>query len=107
MAGYIDIHHHFFPPDLDKNKASTSVGWRTPKENLPWTPELSIKAMDTLGIKAAVLSFPASPSGEVSTENRALARRRNDYIAGICQKYPERFGFFASLPFLGDVQGSV
>ncbi|KXN89653.1 2-amino-3-carboxymuconate-6-semialdehyde decarboxylase [Leucoagaricus sp. SymC.cos] len=107
MASFIDIHHHFFTPEFSASKADASakVGWRAPKENLPWTPELSIKAMNAIGVQAALLSFPALPSGEISAENRALARRRNDYVAGICREYPDRFGFFATLPFLDDVQG--
>lgn len=107
MASFIDIHHHFFCPDLNASKSSASAraGWQTPKENMPWTPELSIKTMDSAGIQAAILSFPAFPSGEISSENRAQARRRNDHVADICQKYPARFGFFATLPFLDDVQG--
>ncbi|KAF7775981.1 hypothetical protein Agabi119p4_4374 [Agaricus bisporus var. burnettii] len=105
MGGFIDIHHHFFPPELDKAKASANSGWRTPEENLPWTPELSIRTMNSMGIQASILSFPAFPSGEVSAENRALARSKNDYVANICRQYPARFGFFATLPFLDDVQG--
>lgn len=107
MAGFIDIHHHFFSPDLEKAKMSANSGWRTPEENLPWTPELSIGVMDSIGIQAAILSFPAFPSGEISVENRALARSRNDYVASVCRKYPARFGFFATLPFLDDVQGNI
>ena len=107
MTGFIDIHHHFFCPELNASKscASAKAGWQTPQENMPWTPELSIKAMDSTGIQAAILSFPAFPSGEISSENRAQARRRNDYVANICQKHPDRFGFFATLPFLDNVQG--
>ncbi|KAF5363283.1 hypothetical protein D9756_000448 [Leucocoprinus leucothites] len=107
MAGFIDIHHHFFCPELNASKSSFSAkaGWRTPEENLPWTPELSIKTMDSTGIQVAILSFPAFPTGEISAENRARARRRNDYVASVCQRYPDRFGFFATLPFLDDVQG--
>jgi predicted TIM-barrel fold metal-dependent hydrolase len=109
MAGFIDIHHHFFCPELnaDKSSVSAKAGWQTPEENLPWTPELSIKAMDSTGVQAAILSFPAFPAGEISTQNRAAARRRNDYVSGVYQKYPDRFGFFATLPFLDDVQGAV
>lgn len=106
MGGFIDIHHHFFPPDLDKAKASANSGWRTPEENLPWTPELSIRTMNSMGIQASILSFPAFPSGEISAENRVLARSKNDYVANICRQYPARFGFFATLPFLDDVQGT-
>ncbi|KAJ3570214.1 hypothetical protein NP233_g4559 [Leucocoprinus birnbaumii] len=107
MAGFIDIHHHFYCPELNASKStfSAKAGWRTPQENLPWSPELSIQVMDSLGIQVAILSFPAFPAGEISAENRASARRRNDYVASIRQKYPDRFGFFATLPFLDDVQG--
>jgi predicted TIM-barrel fold metal-dependent hydrolase len=106
MAAFIDIHHHFFPPDLDKAKVSASSGWQTPEENLPWTPDLSIRTMNSMGIQASILSFPAFPSGEISPENRVLARSKNDYVASICRQHPSRFGFFATLPFLDDVQGT-
>jgi predicted TIM-barrel fold metal-dependent hydrolase len=105
----IDIHHHFFPPDLQssKAKANQDLGWRTPPGHLQWSPELSLKAMDELGIDISILSFPAISTGAVSEENRKAARSRNEFAHRVCEKYPERFGFFASLPFLDDIEGNI
>ena len=104
---YIDVHHHYFPASLQKHKASPAMGWRTPAENLPWTPEISIQSMDRMGVTTAILSLPALASGEISHENRALARERNVYASQICQNHPKRFGFFACLPYLDDVDGAL
>ncbi|KAK1236495.1 hypothetical protein PQX77_000272 [Marasmius sp. AFHP31] len=101
----IDVHHHFFPPTLNKAKSGQDVGFKTPAENLPWTPEISIRYMDASGVDIAILSFPAITSGAVGAENRRLARDRNHYVAEICRKYPGRFGFFATVPFLDDAEG--
>ena len=61
--------------------------------------------MDAAAIDVAILSLPAVSTGSVSEENRAAARNRNFFLSGIVQKHPTRFGFFATLPFLDDVQG--
>ena len=101
----IDVHHHFFPMDLNKEKSNAPLGWKTPPENLPWTPEKSLQAMDAMNIDFAILSLPALSSGSISEENRLMARRRNEFAADICSTYPNRFGFFATPPFLDDVEG--
>lgn len=101
----IDVHHHFFPSDLQKEKTNKDVGWLTPAENLPWTPALSLKSMDESGIDYAILSLPALTTGTVSSENRTKARERNIYASDICKAHPQRFGFFATLPFLDDLTG--
>ncbi|KAF9268048.1 amidohydrolase 2 [Marasmius fiardii PR-910] len=101
----VDIHHHFFPPSLDKASSGKNVGFRTPAENLPWDPEISIRSMDSSNIDVALLSFPAIASGSVGKENRRTTRDRNLYVSEICQRYPGRFGFFATLPFLDDIEG--
>jgi predicted TIM-barrel fold metal-dependent hydrolase len=101
----IDVHHHFFPVDLNKEKSNIYVGWKTPPENLPWTPEKSLQAMDAMKIDFAILSLPPISSGSINEENRLMARRRNEFAAEICSTYPNRFGFFATPPFLDDVEG--
>lgn len=103
----IDVHHHFFPSTLDKAKSNLDVGWRTPEGNLPWTPEVSLKAMDRSGIDMAILSFPALSAGCVGEENRRTARNRNSYLSDVCTKFPKRFGFFATLPFPNDADGEI
>lgn len=101
----IDVHHHFFPASLNKAKSNEDVGWITPPDNLPWSPEISVKSMDASSIDIAILSFPALSSGFVGDENRRVVRERNTFLAETCKGYPGRFGFFASLPFMDDVEG--
>ncbi|KAF5387766.1 hypothetical protein D9615_000473 [Tricholomella constricta] len=61
--------------------------------------------MDASGIDIAILSLPALFTGSVSEENRAVTRERNLAMFSIAQAHPKRFGFFACLPFLDDIQG--
>jgi predicted TIM-barrel fold metal-dependent hydrolase len=103
----IDVHHHYFPANLNKASSNEKVGWRTPAENLPWNPEISLKFMDAASIDVAILSFPAIASGFVGQENRNQARERNRGMAEICRVYKGRFGFFATLPFLDDIKGAL
>ncbi|EAU84851.1 amidohydrolase 2 [Coprinopsis cinerea okayama7 len=105
----VDVHHHYFSSDLKDHKKRTNdkIGWKTPEGNLGWSPELSLKLMDASGVDISILSFPAIAAGEVSPKNRSLARERNRFAAQICAKHPSRFGFFATLPFLDDVQGCL
>ncbi|KAJ4478211.1 hypothetical protein J3R30DRAFT_3372244 [Lentinula aciculospora] len=107
--GYIDVHHHFFPSELAKLKETNfaTIGFQSPKENFPWTPEVSLKFMDQTGIDTAILSFPALGFGVVSEENRALAKGRNIQMARFRDEHPTRFGFFATMPFLQDVEGAL
>ncbi|KAF7332074.1 Amidohydrolase 2 [Mycena kentingensis (nom. inval.)] len=99
----IDIHHHYFEPN--KGASGNKVGWLTPPENIPWTPAISLRYMDASGIDVAILSFPALSTGSVSRENRHMARQRNVAMAEVCSAHPGRFGFFATLPFLNDIDG--
>ncbi|KAJ2936907.1 hypothetical protein H1R20_g184, partial [Candolleomyces eurysporus] len=105
----IDVHHHYFPPELHQSKLQTNqdIGWKTPAGHLPWSPELSLKAMDELGIDISILSYPAIPLGTVSEENRKAARARNEFASNVCREHPTRFGFFATLPFLDDIEGCL
>ncbi|KAF9485286.1 amidohydrolase 2 [Pholiota conissans] len=103
----IDVHHHYFPLDLDKENSNVNVGFKTPAENLPWFPEISMRAMDTMHIDFSILSFPAISNGCVSQENRAITRGRNEFAADVCRRYPHKFGFFTTLPFLDDIEGSI
>ncbi|KAK7470559.1 hypothetical protein VKT23_001983 [Stygiomarasmius scandens] len=104
----IDVHHHFFSLlFIDKTKLNESIGWRMPSENLPWTPEISLRFMDESHIDIAILSFVTISSGEVGQENRDKIRKLNLMTKEICEKYPDRFGFFASLPIMDDVEGAL
>lgn len=103
--GRIDVHHHFFPADIDKEASNKKVGWRAAPGTIPWNTDVSIDAMNASDIEFAVLSLPAIYTGSVSQENRAMTRERNTYASKIVRAHPDKFGFFASLPFLDDVEG--
>ena len=99
----IDLHHHFFPapPGGDGSELAAAAleqtGWIVPPANLPWTPEVSIAAMDRLGVDKAVLSAPTG--GKVAdAANRATARFLNETAHVAVQRYPDRFAFFATVP---------
>ncbi|KAG2156131.1 hypothetical protein DEU56DRAFT_875957 [Suillus clintonianus] len=103
----IDVHHHFFLDAEKKAKKNLEVGWRTPEENLPWKPLISLDAMDKLGVRTAILSPPPVTSSSIGEENRSEVRQQNIYASQLCAAYPDRFRFFAGLPFLDDVEASL
>ena len=73
-----------------------ALGYVLPTENLPWTPAVSLAAMDALGVAFTVLSAPDA------WPNAAAYNRRT---ADICKAHPGRFGFFACLPDLRKTDG--
>jgi len=63
--------------------------------------------MDSLEIATGVLSLTApSIEGWAGNERADMARRVNDYGAGLVQRRPDRFGFFATLA-LPDVDAAL
>ena len=104
----IDIHHHIFTSSVTSFKlnANPGLGWRTPAENLPWSPERSLAFMDATGIDTAILSYPTSVfHGLPGPETCAKARELNATAARICKEHPGRFGFLAALPDPRDIVG--
>jgi hypothetical protein len=99
----VDVHHHFFPPSLSRVKAAQSqaVGFRTPPENLPWNADLSLRAMDSLGIQLAVLSLPAGLA-----ESFDEAKRVNALMHQIVLQHEDRFAFWGCLGDWRDVAGN-
>jgi len=98
----IDVHHHFFPPSLSRVKAAQSqaVGFRTPPENLPWNADLSLRAMDSLGIQFAILSLPAGLA-----ESFDEAKRMNAQMHELVLQHQGRFAFWGCLGDWRDVEG--
>jgi len=102
----IDVHQHLVPPfwskDLESHGGDPS-GWDSPR----WSPEDAITYMDSLEIATGVLSLTApSIEGWAGKERVDMARRVNDYGAGLVQRRPDRFGFFATLA-LPDVDAAL
>jgi predicted TIM-barrel fold metal-dependent hydrolase len=104
----IDVHHHIIPPWF-LNEAPTSAGFlRNLAPIKDWTPQRDIEDLDRNDISLAVLSFPQPQiwSAEVSAQ-RSLARRCNDFFADMARSYPKRYGVFAGLPPLQDIEGCL
>lgn len=61
------------------------------------------------GIQKAILSMtaPGATIAATDQEARQLARRANEYAASLRDKYPGKFGFFATLPSLMDIEGTL
>jgi hypothetical protein len=99
QQGRIDVYHHLVPPPflqaMEGRGITHVAGAPLPK----WTPEASIDVMDANGIGTAVtaLSAPGVYFGSVP-EACDLARRCDEFSAGLSARYPGRFGMFAVLP---------
>jgi predicted TIM-barrel fold metal-dependent hydrolase len=100
----VDVHHHLLPPFY-----AAAVAPRKPNGDVTgWTPEKSFADMEAAGVTTAILSMPRTPTVYYggNDASRALARRVNEYMAGLRRTYPGRFRFWAELP-LPDVEGSI
>lgn len=102
----IDVHQHVVPPfwaaALPSHGGDPS-GWSSPQ----WTPDSAIAFMDAQQIDMGILSLTApSVTGWTGNARRDMARRVNEYAAGLAAKRPMRFGNFATLP-LPDIDGAL
>lgn len=63
----------------------------------------------SIGVKTAILSVtaPGPCIEEESTKAASLARQCNDYVSGLRDNNPSRFGLFACLPSLLDTEASL
>src|SRR3984893_7231329 len=106
MSNRIDVHHHLVPPfwaeTLSRHGGDPS-GWHSPT----WSAAGSLAFMDAQRIPPA-FSFLTAPSvtGWVGEGRREMARRVNEFGAGLVTRWPDRFGSFATLP-LPDVDGAL
>ncbi|KAJ5100455.1 hypothetical protein N7456_006507 [Penicillium angulare] len=106
----IDTHCHVVPEGW--RKWCKKLGWDKP-DGMPaipaWSPEAHIELMNKLGVKRSILSI-TSPGTHLKIGDFELTKRitrdTNAEIAEICNRFPDRFGWFASLPF-PDVDGSL
>jgi predicted TIM-barrel fold metal-dependent hydrolase len=108
-ARRIDVHHHFFPPDL--KRAAAQYGRADVYGSSPglaeWAPEKSLKMMESVGIRTALLSVstPGVSFGD-TVAAKTLARSCNEYGAQLRSQYPGRYGSFAVVP-MPDVDASL
>ncbi len=108
IEGSIDVHHHILLPEYLEALASlgitSSIGVAFPT----WSLEKDLELMDRLGVQIAVVSFSTPAANVPGTENaRSLARLCNELITKMVKAHPDRYGAFATLPPLHDVEGVV
>ena len=102
-AGRIDVHHHMLPPFyMDLRRADRNAG------PMPtWSPSKSLDDMEKNGVGTALLSLAVSGvSFDAGEGGRSLARKSNDYGAGLVKDHPANFGLLAALP-MPDPEGSL
>jgi 6-methylsalicylate decarboxylase len=97
-ARRIDVHFHIIPPfyrDAAYEAGSGPALGRYPD----WSPELALDVMDESGIELAITSVsqPGVQFAEPMAA-RTLARRCNEFAAGLQARAPRRFGAFALVP---------
>lgn len=108
----IDIHHHFYPPEL----LAIMNAWQS-KHNQPpvgaiftgLNAEKSIAEMDATGISTAILSLASPHNVWFEADPKAvpgISRACNDFAAKMMRDHPGRFGLFASLP-MPDIEASL
>jgi len=108
MTGRIDVHAHFLP---DAYRAAAEAAGHAQPDGFPalpaWDPVDHVAMMDRLDIATALLSI-SSPGVHFGDDGqaRALAREVNEAGVRAVERFPARFGQFASLP-LPDVEGAV
>jgi 6-methylsalicylate decarboxylase len=106
MNATIDVHHHMFAPALVTALAAAGVDRIGGEALPPWSPEASLEVMDRYGIDVAILSTPVPLQFAPPSMRRRVARAINEFGAGCARRWPQRFGFLATLP-LPDVPASV
>lgn len=101
----IDVHHHVVPPfyrDLLNERGIRPGGVDVPE----WSAERSLKLMDRNGIATGILSVSTPGAWLEGDTVPGLARRLNEYSAGVVRERPKRFGFFATLS-VPDVDSAI
>ena len=106
MTLTVDLHHHVIPDFYweASNEDGNAAGGIDPP---PWSLDGAIAYLDEAKIDVAVpsISTPGVHFGD-DVAARNLARRCNEYLAGIRHDRPDRFGAFAVLP-LPDIDGTL
>ena len=105
--GFIDVHHHVFPPAFLSAAMNQSAGPASLARVTEWNAQRSLAEMDENGVATAVTSItnPGIWFGNAQSA-RKLARACNEYSAQIVKDHPGRFGFFAVIP-LPDTEGAL
>lgn len=103
----IDVHQHLVPPEYARwlsSRGMTDAGGRELPE---WDVQLALELMDRYEIQTAILSVstPGTTPAD-GAEAADMARSLNEFSAAVAGDFPDRFGFFATVP-LPDVGASI
>lgn len=98
----IDVHSHFLPSSF---RDALAANGHTHPDGMPAIPEWStqrhLEMLDTANVSKAILSI-SSPGTHIVPGNDSfgiqLTRDCNAYAADLKRQYPEKFGYWASLP---------
>jgi predicted TIM-barrel fold metal-dependent hydrolase len=105
-AHRIDVHHHFYPPELLDAWKKANV--RNAPVVQKWTLDAAMAQMDKGGVATAVISLPTGINlPNLSADDRlSWTRRINDYAAKVRSDHRGRFGVFGFLP-MPDIDASL
>jgi 6-methylsalicylate decarboxylase len=106
IEGSIDVHHHILPPEYLEALADLGVNSSIGVSFPTWSLQKDLELMDRLVVQIAVVSFSTPAANVPGTKNaRSLARLCNELIAKMVKAHPDRYGAFATMPPLHDVEG--
>lgn len=111
----IDVHSHLAPKGLVQDASSgytldvsddgQNYTLRTGRYNVPvgedmFSPEIQIKQMEHQGIDKKVICIPPFLFGTEKDRSAAKSwvRNCNEWISEVCEKYPDKFIGFGTLP---------
>jgi 6-methylsalicylate decarboxylase len=106
MNMLIDTHHHaipdFYAAALRKAGMEEIDGFPIPA----WDVDKSLSLMDKVGIGFAILSVSAPGVSFLhGWQARDLAMQCNDFLSSLHRQYPDKLGFFATVPLDDSSQG--
>jgi len=102
MRGKIALEEHFATEETvgDSQRYAPADSWPELRSRLLDTQNRRLSEMDDNGVELMVLSLnsPAVQAVPDAVKATDLARRANDFLAGVVAKRPDRFRGFAALP---------
>ncbi|HYB34601.1 MAG TPA: amidohydrolase family protein [Mycobacterium sp.] len=102
----IDIHHHMLPRELVNALTEHSVTTMGGEPLPAWRSQASLDMMDRTNIDRAILSAPIPLHFVAPPAAATMATEINRFAHECTLRWPDRFGYFASLP-LPDVESAV
>ena len=98
-TGRIDVHQHVVPPEYARWLRSKGVADAAGRELPDWDVGAALELMDRHNIRTAILSVstPGTTPGEPA-EAAEMARAVNEFSAALVREFPDRFGYFGTVP---------